>query len=308
MRHLRLVFLLSLTATILVPALRSEAAGPNVGPQRRPPALRSEHWQPTRWHGEEAYVCETRWWRAVVSIDRGRLVHFGPPGDPVGYLHAPASRDDPEGWGGHRVWLGPQSAWPAVWPPEPAWEASAAESFRVEGRQLFLVMPASGYGWPRITRIYEPLGDLLACRVRIDASGTRDAQIVQIVQTRPARDLSVPLGRTLRAPEGFVLLPPIDGRTEVQRPDPLPPHASFVGERVRLVQHERPEKFGFRPRPLVAWYPEDRFLELGRGALYGLAIADPDEGYFSQVYLAAAHTPIVELEQLSPLMRAGLAA
>ena len=83
-------------------------------------------WQPLSWNGERAFAAESHGWRAVVSVERARLVYFGAVGAEHNLLFAPATRTGPHGWGGHRLWLGPQSLW--NWPPPAAWESSPARS------------------------------------------------------------------------------------------------------------------------------------------------------------------------------------
>jgi len=129
-------------------------------------------WSGTTWHGERAYELISGNWHAIVSTERGRLVHFGPAEAGARNLMLETStRSDCMGWSGHRVWLGPQSLW--VWPPPSAWEFSAAESVKVSGNRIELLMPDVGDGYPRLTRIYEPTGDRLACRIAVAAGGTR---------------------------------------------------------------------------------------------------------------------------------------
>ena len=74
-------------------------------------------WSGTTWHGERAYELVTAQWRAVVSVERGRLVHSGPAEEGARNLMLEtATRADRMGWSGHRVWLGPQQ-----WPPKWGW-------------------------------------------------------------------------------------------------------------------------------------------------------------------------------------------
>ncbi|MBE2212306.1 MAG: hypothetical protein IAE82_00430, partial [Opitutaceae bacterium] len=40
----------------------------------------ADTWVETTWRGERAFVSESAGWRAIVSLERGRLVHFGPAG------------------------------------------------------------------------------------------------------------------------------------------------------------------------------------------------------------------------------------
>ena len=130
-----------------------------------------ETWQSVRWHDEQAYELETTPWRAIVSVERGRLVHFGPARSEINFVFAPATKDAPDGWGGHRVWLGPQVTWKNIWPPPDAWEKSAPEKVASTGSRLELTLPGAGDGWPRISRVYELVDGKLACRVLVAAGG-----------------------------------------------------------------------------------------------------------------------------------------
>ncbi|HYF73859.1 MAG TPA: hypothetical protein VD864_13605, partial [Nocardioides sp.] len=62
-------------------------------------------WQETTWRGEAAFEASAGGWRAFVSVERARLVHFGPADEAVNLLFETERRDHPQGWGGHRVWL-----------------------------------------------------------------------------------------------------------------------------------------------------------------------------------------------------------
>lgn len=85
-------------------------------------SLRGADWTPTTWNGEAAWASSAQGWRAVVSVPRARLMHFGPDGSEVNLLLAPPTRANPNRLGGHRLWLGPQTEWPGFWPPPAAWE------------------------------------------------------------------------------------------------------------------------------------------------------------------------------------------
>src|SRR5690606_6276552 len=123
-------------------------------------------WQPTTWRGEEAYESRSGGWHAIVSVARARLVHFGATADDRNLLFETATRDHPQGWGGHRVWLGPQGTWPSGWwPPPPEWESTAAERATVREDVLELPIRPAGHGWPRWTRTYHWEGDALVCGV-----------------------------------------------------------------------------------------------------------------------------------------------
>lgn len=259
-------------------------------------------WTAATWNGERAFAAASGEWDAIVSVDRGRLVHLGKRHGGPNALFAPATRDDPAGWGGHRVWLGPQSAWSAGWPPPTAWEASAAD--RVEGQndRLELTMPNSGEGWGRLKRIYFWRGEKLHCVVRMEP-GTRAAQIIQIVQVPPAAEVRVSGEPRAELPRGYVQL-------HLGRPGspirvfPDPAQVTRDARGLRLRYTGATEKLGFSPQALAA---QIGGLELivERGAAHGASDGTPDEGFVTQVFLGSPAVPLVELEQLSPRWRVG---
>lgn len=264
-------------------------------------------WMPTRWNGESAYELTTENWRAIVSIERGRLVHFGPADEATNVVFAPATRMTPVGWGGHRVWLGPQDRWSRFWPPPTAWEQSAAAHVSAAGSNLVLTMPDAGEGWPRLTRVYALVDGQLACRIEVGADGTRDVQVMQILQTRPSDDLTVPIIASPEAPLGCLLLPPFQGRRAIEPMlEPLD-YMAREDDALRIRPAPRLDKIAFPPQPLVARYG-GHVLRVDRGESRGAEVGAPDRGFYTQVCPGQEGTPVVELEQLSPLYRAGEAA
>jgi hypothetical protein len=264
-------------------------------------------WVPLHWYGEEAYRLQTSAWRAVVSVERGRLVAFGPIDDEISYVASPHTRDEPIGWGGHRVWLGPQKTWRAFWPPPDAWEKSAAEKVTVNGARLELLVPDAGEGWPRFTRVYEPDGDRLACRIMVAAGGNRDVQVMQILQTRPADDLPVPIIASTDIPLGCLLLPPFrDRATELPLTD-LPEYMTRDHDGLHVRRARTLDKIAFPPQELAPRY-HGHVMHVLRGASRGPEVGAPDRGFYTQICPGDADTPIIELEQMSPLYRAGEAA
>lgn len=269
------------------------------------PASDAPNWTQTTWQDGAAFAIATARWRAVVSIERARLVAFGPAADTsTNVIFSPKTMDAAIGWGGHRVWLGPQVDWRAIWPPDPAWEASAPSAIRVEGSRLELQMPKSSDGWPRVTRVYEVDDGKLACRIEVGAEGRRHYQIIQIIQTPPPDDLTVPPTPTKAFPEGLVLLPPIDDRRKPLRADPLPPQVKVTTAGIHLSQTAKSEKVGFLPSKLVAIYG-DYALEVSPGTTTGTEVGQPDDGYYTQVYIGPTAIHVIELEQLSPLLKMG---
>ena len=253
-------------------------------------------WQPITWQGEKAIASVSQGWKAIVSLERGRLMHFGPAESDTNLLFAPAMRSDPAGWGGHRVWLGPQSTWPSVWPPPAAWEHSKAESHTINGGTLRLVMPGAGGGWPRLARIYSWDGAKLACTVEL-SGGTRAGQIIQIFQVPPNNRVEVTPRPDALAPLGYILLPAGNVRRLTTEFTP-PPHVTRR-ETTLLLRHLAViQKLGFAPQALTA---DDgaHSLRVTRGPQAGKPLAEPDQGFFTQVYLGGAE-PFIELEQLTP--------
>ncbi len=254
-------------------------------------------WQAVSWRGERAYELVAGRWRAIVSVERGRLVHFGPAGaGAANLLFESASREDPFSWGGHRVWLGPQALW--GWPPPDAWDRAAAERVTLVDGRLELLMPDAGDGYPRLTRIYEAAGDRLACRVAV-SGGTRSVQVMQILQMPPTTTAELRPVATAKWPRGYFRVGGEMG--PVEQPDlPLPEGLTELeGGTVRMAYFGRSEKLAFAPQTILADTPEGA-LRLEFGECRGLAAAVPDDGYFTQVYVGHPGAPVVEIEQLSP--------
>jgi hypothetical protein len=261
-------------------------------------------WQPTIWHGEKSLVAVSHGWRALVSLDRGRLMYFGPADRDINLLFAPPTRENPDALGGHRLWLGPQSTWPGGWPPPTAWEYSGPESFTTDGGVLRLRLRDAGDGWPRLTRTYRWDGAKLVCGAEI-SGGTRAVQIIHIFQV-PAGNVVTAIAQPEdKFPAGYVQLPSTAGPFAASFPPP--PHVSRDGEALRLHHTGTVAKLGFRPQPLVGRTGEHTLL-VRRGPQTGTATAAPDEGFFTQVYLSGPDGTFIELEQLSPIFSSGAVA
>ncbi len=268
------------------------------------PVAGTEAWSATTWRGERAYELVTARWRAVVSVERGRLVHFGPAAAGARNLMLEtATREDRMGWSGHRVWLGPQSLW--VWPPPAAWEFAAAESVKLSGNRLELLVPDAGAGYPRFTRIYEPAGGRLACRVAVAAGGTRAVQVMQILQTPPETKVELRTAPSAKWPRGYFRVGGAVGPN--LRPDlPLPAGVEEVAGGVVVSIADKSDKLAFPPQTLVAQIGGYR-LALECGESRGPVEAAPDDGFYTQVYIGEPRAPVVEIEQFSPQWRAGAA-
>lgn len=259
-------------------------------------------WRETRWNHERAHVATAGEWEAIVSTDRGRLVYFGQSGGGKNLLFAPATRDTPEGWGGHCIWLGPQTDWAKDWPPPRAWEASTAARVVIENDRLVLAMPDAGDEWPSLVRTYHWFEGRLHCEARVSGGG-RNAQIIQLVRVPSEWSVDLQASASEETPFGYVQLHL--GRT----PSPIrrfeePRHVSRTEAGVTLRHTDRMEKLGFAPQPIVARKGTIRLI-VDRGRSEGPFVgAIPDEGFVTQVYLGSGRAPLIELEQLSPLWAA----
>jgi hypothetical protein len=259
-------------------------------------------WQTTTWQQERAMGSTVDGWRAVVSLDRARLVHFGPAATGENLLFAPATREHPNGWGGHRVWLGPQANWSQGWPPPGAWEQSAAEAATATGTILELTLPPAGDGWPSFRRVYRWEHGRLVCAVHLRDDGSRDAQVIQILQMPTATRVEAQIAPSPSWPSGYMGLIAGNRRSPGALSEP-PLHATVDGKTMRLRHIGVVEKLGFRPHALRGRVGP-RTVVVGRGQSAGHSLGEPDRGFFTQVYLGG-HEPFVELEQLSPLYQAG---
>ncbi|HVT73167.1 MAG TPA: hypothetical protein VHD61_08530 [Lacunisphaera sp.] len=267
-------------------------------------AATTPSWEPLTWNGERALASTSEGWRAVVSLERARLMVFGPAGGDTNLLLAPPTRENRNMLGGHRLWLGPQSTWPGGWPPPAAWEYNEPESWRADGGTLRLVLGDAGDGWPRLTRIYTWDGPRLLCRAEI-SGGTRAVQIVHIFQVPAGNVVAATAQPEAAFPAGYVELPSTAGPFAATFP--VPPHVGRDGDSIRLHHTGKVMKFGFRPQALEG-RDAGRTLQVRRGPMSGPPAGAPDEGFFSQVYLSGPDGNFIELEQLSPVFAAGAAA
>lgn len=264
-------------------------------------ATRATEWTATTWHGEPAYASVSAGWRAVVSVTRARLMHFGPAGSDVNLLLAPPTRANPNRLGGHRVWLGPQAEWRGGWPPPAAWEYREPAAVAAKDGALRLTMPPTGDDWPQLTRTYHWDGAALVCGAEF-SGGKRPAQLVQIFQVPPAMTAEARVLPEADFPAGYVRLPSTAGPFAARFPPPV--HASLAGDTLTLRHTGAVGKFGFRPQVLLGRL-DGYELRVARGAQTGEVAGDPDEGFHTQIYLSGAHEAFVELEQLSPLFAPG---
>lgn len=266
-------------------------------------AGRAADWERTTWHGEAAWASSSGGWRAVVSVARARLMSFGPAESDVNLLLAPATRENRNRLGGHRLWLGPQSQWRGGWPPPAAWEYSEPAAITATDGVLRLTMPPTRDDWPQLTRTYRWAGASLVCGAEF-SGGSRPAQLVQIFQVPSGTIATAEVRREPGFPEGYVRLPSTAGPFAARFPPPA--HASLAGDTLTLHHTGDVAKFGFHPQPLTGRTPGYE-LSVARGAQAGTIVGEPDEGFHTQVYLSASGEAFAELEQLSPLFAPGAA-
>jgi len=262
---------------------------------------RAGEWTSTTWHGESAWESRSAGWRAVVSVTRARLMHFGPDGSDVNLLLAPETRANRNRLGGHRLWLGPQSEWPGFWPPPAAWEYQEAETVTGEAGVLRLAMAPTGEAWPRLVRTYHWDGAALVCGAEI-SGGTHPAQFVHILQVPSATTVRATVHPAEGYPAGYVRLLSSAGPFAARFAPP--PHASLAGDALTLRHIDTVGKYGFRPQTLTGARGGYELI-VARGAQRGEVVDEPDEGFHSQVYLSEGGESFVEIEQLSPRFAAG---
>lgn len=260
------------------------------------PNVSSRLWQPASWQGEQALASVAGAWKAVVSIPRARLVYFGPADREANLLFSTRTLDDPAGWAGHRLWLGPQKDWTVVWPPPAAWERSPAARVTETAGRLGLALSPTGDGWPDLTRTYAWSDDGLVCDAHL-RGGSRDAQVIHIVQVPQHARIAATAHPHSGNSAGYVRLPSATSAFATQFQ--APPHVTRRDAAIELRHLGVVEKLGFRPQPLSAQL-DGYTLRVRRGPEAGLAVAAPDEGYYSQVYLGRPDEPFIELEQLTP--------
>jgi hypothetical protein len=265
-------------------------------------AAEKASWQAISWHGEHAYAAESHGLKAVVSVDRARLVYLGSAATEHNLLFETPTRDGPNGWGGHRVWLGPQALW--SWPPPAPWESRPALGALDHDGRLVVTLAPVGDGYPDMVREYYWGADGLHCNARI-SGGTRAVQIIHIVQVPDnARVVALKVPPTAYAPRGYVQVHL--GRTPSPQPVFAPPgHATTGPGGLELHFTGAMEKFGFPLQPLHALLGDGTRMRVDHRAISGLPGATPDEGFVTQVYLGRPDGPLIELEQLSPLSQPG---
>lgn len=253
-------------------------------------------WTPTQWRGEPAWESSSCGWTAVVSAERARLIALTPPGGGDSLLFAEFKTQF--SWGGHRFWLGPQTAWEVVWPPPTDWETSPAARIETEGGVLRVVHPHTDPAYPALTRVYEWRGGVLHCM-----ASWSDARFqgIHILQIPPDAVVRVKRRITPELPLGYVL-PPIYKRDGLLTDREVSPEVARIdGDEITLRNTGVvAEKIAVQPQDIVAEIGGYR-LTLKRGEMRGMSEVVPDLGMVTQVYMGIAHNHFTEIEQLTPL-------
>ncbi len=258
-------------------------------------------WEPVVWQGERAFRLRTAAWEAIVSVERARLVSLAAADTPTeNLLLTAADQKHPLGFGGHRLWLGPQVSWSSVWPPPKEWEMSAASEVEVSGASLTLILPATKDSWGQLRRHYFPAGEALRCEAEVSGAA-RPVQFMQIIQTPPSSVVTVPARVSAEWPAAYA---PVSV-TSTARPPSVFPEFSQVsrsGDFLSVRLTGQVGKFGFPPAPLRI-QKGTTILECRPGPYSGTVVEFPDGGLTTQVYVGSpANGLVVELEQLSPLL------
>ncbi|MBN8711302.1 MAG: hypothetical protein J0I10_18110 [Verrucomicrobia bacterium] len=260
-------------------------------------SLPASEWTPVLWRGEKAWQSTSQGWIATVSEERSRLVSITRVGEGRNLLYE-SSREGIS-WGGHRGWLGPQSAWQPAWPPPRDWESSAALRVAVSGSLLTLTHPHVDPQYPALTRAYEWRGDVLHCRLSWRGGRFYGIHIVQLPR---GAVVSVRRAVTPELPLGYALVP-IYQRPNILIDVPLARAVSRVdGDSVTLRHANQSEKVAFFPQTIFARIGKYR-LQMQRGDQSGFSSSEPDMGLLTQVYLGDRLNPFIEIEQLSPYVK-----
>jgi hypothetical protein len=262
-------------------------------------------WEATSWHGEKGWKASSGATLAIVSETRSRLIYLGASDEKSNLLSAPAERGElirgkpSPNWGGHRVWLGPQSRW--GWPPPRDWEFSATASAEIKGDRLILEDRHEDAAYPAILREYVWEGNRLRCTARWKpAPHDRPYYAMHVVPIDVPAAIDVSLFKWERVPLGVV---GIHG----DQPDAahaLPVASVTVnasGDRATVASGIVTSKLGFRPQTLQvkrgAW-----LLMVRPGPTHGVELESPDFGYISQIWVGDSHATFCELEQITPYL------
>jgi hypothetical protein len=260
------------------------------------------NWQRVEGPEGEVWRSDRGRWRAEIEPHRGRLSFLGLVSGP-NLLNRPPGPPDVLQFGGHRIWLGPQTEWPVMWPPPSVWEMKPAA--RVQLRDDGILELQTGDGGekaPLLTRTYHWKSEgWLVCGVSWLETRPEGRQSIQILQIdRQAEVVALP-GSFAAAPRGYVRMP-ITKRKTTEREFPVPSHVRVEGDAVIMRLESEEEKLGFPVQPLLTRW-KDVELRLHPGRWQGAEAGDPDEGFRAHVYLGSKDWPVLEIEQLSPRLR-----
>ncbi len=260
-------------------------------------------WVKTTWRGDAGWTAVQGSVRAVVIEVRSRLIYLGSLDGTLNLLNAPYPQALPtEGnpspnQGGHRFWLGPQSRW--KWPPLTEWEYAPAASVAPSGSVLTVVQARIDPGYPAVVREYAWEGGRLRCTARWKDDGQPHFGL-HVVPVDAPLTLAVRLVRTAEVPAGAVAAQMVNPEPALQLPHPS---VTVNGDVATVSSGIKTLKVGFAPQDLTIVRPLGWKLSVQPGAFEGVAIAAPDHGYLSQVWVGTAKEQLAELEQLSPFLK-----
>jgi hypothetical protein len=264
----------------------------------------AQEWSRICWNDEPAWQSECRGWKAVVSVARGRLVFWGRSGgENILYVSRKAeplntSDPNPPSWGGHRVWLGPQSLWNSGWPPPRSWEYAPAQKVGVGEGKLSLGVAATGV-FPGWIRSYVWKEGALQNSVEWDGA-SRALYAFQVFALRPEVCARVNAPVSAQLPKGMALLP-IWERPGVRRQFDLPlACVTRKGDVVIVNVTKQRQRIGVPAVDIDCLSPWGNFSVRRLAEGEGIPAED---GLETQIYAGDANSFFLEVEQLSLLMK-----
>lgn len=279
---------------LFYPRMKIGIVGALLGALSLAVAAVAAEWRRAEWRGEAAWESCDRGWTAVVSVDRARLIALTPPGGGDNLLFADLKNEFT--WGGHRLWLGPQSAWSVAWPPPADWELSPAARVSAAGDELRVEHPRTDAGYPTLVRTYAWHDGTLHCGATWSDPRFFGIHILQLPSTAEVRVRAV---ATAEAPLGYVLLP-IFRRNSLLTDRPFNPAAARRDGAGIVLRHANvTEKIGVVPQPITARIGKWT-LTLERGRMEGFPDNEPDLGCMTQVFVGNDQGTFAEIEQITP--------
>ena len=258
-------------------------------------------WQKSKWGDEEVWQSWHNEWIGIVSENRARLVYFGRGNPDANMLYSNPDRAlagnsmDPPSWGGHRFWLGPQSAWKPVWPPPEDWEFSAAAKMTVSGETLEVQMARANLDLPQIYRRYHWKDGGLVCEAAWENSGEPWCA-VHVLAVPPAAQVRVALQRLPELPNGFGVFQ----IPSVSKVFSLPVAGLTIdGNAAHIRYGESTRKIGLLASCLTYQLHGATLTFSAENLDFSAEASLPDEGLVTQVYVGDGANPFIELEQLS---------